>query len=311
MKCPHCKQEYDIKFLYEKEKCKNCGTPANLTVGQNNDVARLYSAITDNASVPQKKNAYTRTDRNSYARQQMMKSMQSTQQSPPPAPSSAQPSFRTPVSNNKGIDDDISYSDSDISSNLETANADLYQNNVVFASDSSAPATASADFEDNEDKTVSSDPFEIDIDDDKLFSESYDSNEPDEDEEEESYYIDEEEDESDYAESDSDIIDTNTPPINSDSTHKESLSASTKEPKTKKNCSEWLHEAIEKRNAEQHEQLEYPDLNLNYNKDGFYDDTPVVDTLHVDRFDYRLILKFLLIIVAMILIVLFFIWYAD
>jgi len=85
----------------------------------------------------------------------------------------------------------------------------------------------------------------------------------------------------------------------------------TKEPKTKKNCSEWLHEAIEKRNAEQHEQLEYPDLNLNYNKDGFYDDTPVVDTLHVDRFDYRLILKFLLIIVAMILIVLFFIWYAD
>ena len=66
-------------------------------------------------------------------------------------------------------------------------------------------------FEDNEDKTVSSDPFEIDIDDDKLFSESYDSNEPDEDEEEESYYIDEEEDESDYAESDSDIIDTNTP----------------------------------------------------------------------------------------------------
>ena len=135
--------------------------------------------------------------------------------------------------------------------------------------------------------------------------------EPDEDEEEESYYIDEEEDESDYAESDSDIIDTNTPPINSDSTHKESLSASTKEPKTKKNCSEWLHEAIEKRNAEQHEQLEYPDLNLNYNKDGFYDDTPVVDTLHVDRFDYRLILKFLLIIVAMILIVLFFIWYAD
>ncbi len=175
MKCPHCKQEYDIKFLYEKKKCKNCGTPANLTVGQNNDVARLYSAITDNASVPQKKNAYTRTDRNSYARQQMMKSMQSTQQSPPPAPSSAQPSFRTPVSNNKGIDDDISYSDSDISSNLETANADLYQNNVVFASDSSAPATASADFEDNEDKTVSSDPFEIDIDDDKLFSESYDS----------------------------------------------------------------------------------------------------------------------------------------
>ena len=147
MKCPHCKQEYDIKFLYEKKKCKNCGTPANLTVGQNNDVARLYSAITDNASVPQKKNAYTRTDRNSYARQQMMKSMQSTQQSPPPAPSSAQPSFRTPVSNNKGIDDDISYSDSDISSNLETANADLYQNNVVFASDSSAPATASADFE--------------------------------------------------------------------------------------------------------------------------------------------------------------------
>ena len=82
---------------------------------------------------------------------------------------------------------------------------------MVFASDSSAPATASADFEDNEDKTVSSDPFEIDIDDDKLFSESYDSNEPDEDEEEESYYIDEEEDESDYAESDSDIIDTNTP----------------------------------------------------------------------------------------------------
>ena len=57
MKCPHCKQEYDIKFLYEKKKCKNCGTPANLTVGQNNDVARLYSAITDNASVPQKKNA--------------------------------------------------------------------------------------------------------------------------------------------------------------------------------------------------------------------------------------------------------------
>ena len=55
MKCPHCKQEYDIKFLYEKKKCKNCGTPANLTVGQNNDVARLYSAITDNASVPQKK----------------------------------------------------------------------------------------------------------------------------------------------------------------------------------------------------------------------------------------------------------------
>ena len=93
MKCPHCKQEYDIKFLYEKKKCKNCGTPANLTVGQNNDVARLYSAITDNASVPQKKNAYTRTDRNSYARQQMMKSMQSTQQSPPPAPSSAQPSY--------------------------------------------------------------------------------------------------------------------------------------------------------------------------------------------------------------------------
>lgn len=39
MKCPHCKQEYDIKFLYEKKKCKNCGTPANLTVGQNNDVA--------------------------------------------------------------------------------------------------------------------------------------------------------------------------------------------------------------------------------------------------------------------------------
>ncbi len=39
----------------KKKKCKNCGTPANLTVGQNNDVARLYSAITDNASVPQKK----------------------------------------------------------------------------------------------------------------------------------------------------------------------------------------------------------------------------------------------------------------
>lgn len=299
MKCPHCKQEYDIKFLYEKKKCKNCGTPANLTVGQNNEVARLYSAITDNASVPQKKNAYTRTDRTSYAQQQMAKSMQSSQHSPSPVLSSTQSSLRNPVSKNKEIDDEISYSDSKISNDCKNANADLYQDNVVFASDSSSPVAASASFEDNDDKSVSTDPFEIDIDDDKLFSESY---EPDEDEEEEYYSPDEE---------DEDMMDAKTPPINSDTIHKKSLSVPTKGQKTKKKCSEWLHEAIEKRNAEQHEQLEYPDMNLNYNKDGFYDDTPVVDTLHVDRFDYRLILKFLLIIVAMILIVLFFIWYAD
>ncbi len=59
---------------------------------------------------------------------------------------------------------------------------------------------------------MSSDPFEIDND-DKLFSESYDSNEQMKMRKKNPITLMREEDMNlDYAESDSDIIDTNTPP---------------------------------------------------------------------------------------------------
>lgn len=60
----------------------------------------------------------------------------------------------------------------------------------------------------------------------------------------------------------------------------------------------------------QTERLEYPNKDFNFNLDGFYDDTPVYDTIKNDTISRRDILNVLLVITGIILFILFLIWYA-
>ena len=60
----------------------------------------------------------------------------------------------------------------------------------------------------------------------------------------------------------------------------------------------------------QTERLEYPNKDFNFNFDGFYDDTPVYDTIKNDTISRRDILNVLLTITGIILFILFLIWYA-
>lgn len=286
MKCPRCHNDYDIKVLYEKKICKECGAHADLTPMQSNEVARTYAKLTASDSVPPKRNTYRRTDqKNIHAeqkdREKRTVSTVSNGSSPASNASAYPPNDATSTQTYSGVNSVPPASES----------SDLFQNNTVIT-----PTVSQISVQ----KETAS--FDIDIDDDKLFSDF------DEEDEDESYYP---EDEPDQGYEENEVDDDE--PQNVSFSAASSINKEENEPvqKKKKNCAEWMHETLEKRKKDQREQLEFPEMDLNYNKDGYYNDTPVVDTLHADRFNYGFILKFFGVIILLILLVLFLIWYAD
>lgn len=290
MKCPRCHNEYDIKILHEKKICKECGAHADLTPMQSNEVARAYAKLTASAeSVQPRRNTYRRTDqKNIHAEQKEREKKNDYTTSNVSASASKAPTYSL---NDVPSTSTQTYSDVN-SLPPASESSELFQNNTVI--------TTTAPQAPVQEETAS---FDIDIDDDKLFSDF------DDEDEDESYYPENEPDQG-YDENESDDDEPQNISFSADNSL-DTNEASEVVSKKKKTCAEWMHETIEKRKNEQHEQLEFPEMNLNYNKDGYYNDTPVVDTLHADRFNYRFILKFIGVIILLVLLVLFLIWYAD
>lgn len=338
-KCPRCNAPYDDEYYQKKGICSNCGAKFTESIDKQNATARKQAVMAAQSANSTTTKRYQKIDKNYVTRRtQELEKKKSIVEKDADTNIITKPSAETnniaSTTFSSGINNEDEMDSSDI--NEPVFEMDFYDedDDIQIHDDTTLPESNTSmldvaatpipyeDISETVDDSIYQDinpNMQVSEDGDIFFFDDEDEDFDSATAHQLSISCDEADSLADESNDESDLTEPltldsatflNNKPVNSETDDSDSSSNPPQEDSVKKSCAEMLKDYLEKEHNKKKEQLEFPEMKLNFNEDGYYNDTPLFEPNKEDSITTKTVLRVVLFIAGLFCAIIFLTWYA-